>query len=489
MRHHTSDPPSPWSDDGHVVIVGGGMAGLLAAAVCAEHYARVTIVERDRLDDRADPRRGVPQGRMLHALLPGGLRALNRILPGYGSALERAGAVPSDVPRDALILSPAGWVDRRAHGWTMLSASRPLLELVVRRRLRSHARVRLLDRHEVVGLRTDRGGRVRGVQVRSRDDGARPRDVPATLVVDAAGRGSRTPAWLESLDLPAPGETRVDADIGYASRVFRIPAAFAADWKVLMLSSMPPAMPLAGYLLPIEDDQWMVGLMGAAGQHPPSDAEGFQRFARSLRHPVLADAIAAADPVAPPRVHRGTVNRLRHYERVAVPDGLVALGEAVCAFNPVYGQGITTAAFAAETLDQTLRDHRRRAAAGRPITGMARRFQRRLARRNANAWTLSTGGDLRFPTTTGGGVTVRMRLLHRYLDRVVAATTRRPDTADAYLRVVGMLSHPASLFAPTVVIAAAQGGRADLAAPPPPAPAVARKTRAACAGPGTAGSR
>ena len=125
-----------------------------------------------------------------------------------------------------------------------------------------------------------------------------------------------------------------------------------------------------------------------------------------------------------------------------------------CSFNPIYGQGISTAAVAAETLDACLRKQRRRRPAD-DLDGLTRRFQRRLARRNANPWTLSTGEDLRFPTTTGVRVGAAMRLQHRYLDRVVAATTRDLATADTYVQVVGMLAHPLSLFAPRILAAAA----------------------------------
>src|SRR5262249_19764425 len=149
--------------------------------------------------------------------------------------------------------------------------------------------------------------------------------------------------------------------------------------------SQPPSMPRSGYVLPIENDQWMVGLMGAAGQHPPTDEDGFTAFTRSLRHPIIADALAAAEPLTPIRTYRGTVNRLCHYERMPRwPERFAVLGDAVCAFNPVYGQGMTVAAIAAETLDSCLRGHRGWYPAGH-LDGLARRYQRRLARANGHS--------------------------------------------------------------------------------------------------------
>ncbi|MGH3992800.1 MAG: NAD(P)/FAD-dependent oxidoreductase, partial [Pseudonocardiaceae bacterium] len=411
-----------------------------------------------------------PQGRMLHVMLPRGQGIVERLFPGYGRDLTAAGAVPLRLPADGLLLTPFGWLDRRAAGWPLLSASRPLYEWAVRRRLRAVPGVTILDRHEVTSLLTSRdGGRVTGTAVRPLDGtGGTSRELAADLVVDASGSGSRAPAWLAAAGYATPAKTKIDADVGYAARIYRIPDRFSADWQVAMLTPQPPSMARSGYLLPIENGNWMVGLMGAAGQHPPTGPDGFAAFTRSLRHPVIADVIAAAEPVTPIRGYRGTANRRWHYERMRRwPERFVVLGDAVCVFNPIYGQGMSTAAVAAETLDACLREQRRRRPAG-DLYGLARRFQRRLARRNATAWTLSTGADLRFPTTTGVQVTAAMRLQYRYLDRVLAAATWDPATTDTYLQVFGLLAHPAALFAPRVLSAAARdqpGGGSGEASP------------------------
>jgi 2-polyprenyl-6-methoxyphenol hydroxylase-like FAD-dependent oxidoreductase len=478
---------APLTTAGHAVVVGGSMAGLLAARVLANHFEQVTLVERDALTDSVQTRKGVPQGRMLHVLLPRGREIVERLFPGYGHELETAGAVSVRVPTDALMLTPAGWLDRRATGWPLLSASRPLFEWAVRRRLRELPGVTILDRHDVTSLLTSRdGGQVTGVTLRpldepSDDPAGTPQQLAADFVIDASGRGSRTPTWLADAGYVKPTETHVDPNIAYASRIYRIPEGFSADWQLVMLTSAPPSIPRTGYLFPIENGQWMVGLMGATGQHPPTDEGGFAAFTRSLRHPVIADALAAAEPVTPIRGYRGTANRLWHYERMRRwPERFVVLGDAVCAFNPIYGQGMSTAAVAAETLDACLRAQRRRRPAD-DLDGLARRFQRRLAHRNADPWMLSTGEDLRYPTTTGMRVTAVMRLQHRYLDRVVAATTRDPATADSLAQVVGMLARPTSLFAPRILAAVARtqayGDSAPASPAPPARPLVTAATR------------
>jgi 2-polyprenyl-6-methoxyphenol hydroxylase-like FAD-dependent oxidoreductase len=464
-------PLSPTPVD-HAVVVGGGMAGLLTARVLADHFKRVTLVERDALPDNAQHRKGIPQGRMLHVLLPRGLGIMERLFCGYSRELEAAGAVSLRVPADGLLLGPAGWLDRRIPGWTMLSASRPLVEGAVRRRLRELPGVTILDRHDVTSLLTSREGReVIGVTLRPLDHGSGlVQQLDADLVVDASGRGSQAPSWLAEAGYATPTKTHVDPNAAHACRIYRIPEGFSADWQMVMLTSAPPAIPRTGYLFPIEDGQWMVGLIGAAGQHPPTDEDGFAAFARSLRHPVIADALAAAEPVTPIRRYHGTSNRWWHYERMHHwPQRFIVLGDAVCAPNPIYAQGMSTAAVAAETLDACLRDHRRRHPMG-DLDGLAQHFQQRLARVNADPWMLSTWEDLRYPTTTGMQVSATIRLVHRYLDRVMAATTHDPTIADNFLQVLGMLTRSTSLFTPRVLTAAARARPQDNSTLPSSAP-------------------
>jgi 2-polyprenyl-6-methoxyphenol hydroxylase-like FAD-dependent oxidoreductase len=476
-----SDRRSP-THAGRAVVVGGGMAGLLAARVLTSHFGQVTLVERDALTDSVQARKGVPQGRMLHVMMPRGQGIIERLFPGCGHELEAAGAVSLRVPADALILSPAGWLDRRVSGWPLLSASRPLFERALRRRLRELPGVTILDRHDVTSLLTSRDGRhVIGVTLRPLDGaGGGHQRLGADLVVDTCGRGSRAPIWLSEAGYATPTKTHVDPNAAHACRIYRIPDGFSADWQMVMLTSQPPSIPRTGYLLPIEDGQWMVVLIGAAGQHPPTDEDGFAAFARSLRHPVIADALAAAEPITPIRGYRGTANRLWHYERMRRwPERFVVLGDAVCAFNPIYGQGMSTAAVAAETLDACLGEQRRRRPAEN-LNGLAERFQRRLARANADPWLLSTWEDLRYPTTTGMQVSAAIRLVHRYLDQVVAAATRDPATTDSLLQVMGMLSRSTSLFAPRILAAAARARlHGDATFPPLPAASPASPLRPA----------
>jgi hypothetical protein len=246
---------------------------------------------------------------------------------------------------------------------------------------------------------------------------------------------------------------------GYASRYYRPAADFAADWKALYVQQAPPGGPRGGILQPVEGGRWLVSLVGGDGDYPPTDEAGFLAFARGLRSPALYEAIASAEPLSPIVGQRGTENRLRHYDRLGrFPDGVVALGDAVCAFNPVYGQGMSAAALGAEALDDWLWD------GGHRSPGRGRDFQRRLARATAAAWQLATGADCAFRTAEGPRPGRVARLTGLFLAEVMRAATRRPWARRRLAEVLNLLRQPGALFGPGVLARVAWDrlmGRAD----------------------------
>jgi hypothetical protein len=277
----------------------------------------------------------------------------------------------------------------------------------------------------------------------------------ASLTVDASGRGTRAPQWLAALGYPAPAETLVNSFLGYASRYNRRPATLAADWKGILIGARPPANPRGGALVPLEGDRWLVTLAGGGRDYPPTDEAGFLAFAQSLASPLIYDAIRAAEPLSNIHGYQRTENRWRHYERLPRwPAGLVVVGDAVCAFNPVYGQGMSAAAVGALALDQALRE--RAAAGGR--CGWERRFQAELAKRSADPWLMATGEDFRYPTTEGGRRTPLTRATHWYMNRVIAAATSSADVLTAFASAAHLLAPPASLFHPRIMARALRPG-------------------------------
>jgi 2-polyprenyl-6-methoxyphenol hydroxylase-like FAD-dependent oxidoreductase len=454
----TSTPNRPF----HAVVIGAGMGGLAAAQALSRHFERVTLVERDDLPSRPTHRSGTPQGRHLHALQPGGLAALERLLPGFGAELVARGAVRVMAPRDVCWLSAAGWMRPFDHEPRMLlSATRDLIEWVTRRLVTETPQVIVRSGLEVTGLvvaepsAAGAGGagvpRVRGTAVRPRAaTSPEPTEsIVADLVVDASGRRSHAPDWLAAAGYERPAESTVDAELAYATRIYRRAGDDdVAGWKAVFLQARPPHTRRMAVLFPIEGDRWMLTVAGTNGDVPPTDEDGFLEFTQGLRAPTIADAIDRLEPLTPIVGYRRTENRRRHYESLRMPDGFVVVGDAACAFNPVYGQGMSAAALTAEALDCCLRDHLAR---HDDVVGVSARAQKAVAKANAGAWMVATGEDLRYPETRGGRVGVRDRLIRRYLDRVVAVAAVDPVVNAAFFDVVALLAEPTSLMRPALM--------------------------------------
>jgi 2-polyprenyl-6-methoxyphenol hydroxylase-like FAD-dependent oxidoreductase len=336
----------------------------------------------------------------------------------------------------------------------------------VRCRLADIENVRIFEGHEVIGLLASADGQaVAGVRLRPRPaaGGAADtvEDMGASFVVDASGRTSRAPEWLAHLGFEPPAETTISPFLGYASRAYAIPTEVAAEWRVLVLQAKPPEQARGGALFPIEGNRWLVSLTGAGGDVPPTDDEGFLAFAHSLRSPVLAEAIRDAAPRSPIFGYQRTANQRRAYERLArQPERFLVTGDALCAFNPVYAQGMTAAAQGALVLAQLLGERR-------DLAGLPRRFQAAVAKVNAGAWLVATGEDLRYPTTEGGERTLPTRLSHLYLDRVLGAATRDREVNRAFLNVLQLVAPPTTLFRPGIVVPALlHGGMGNEQTPP-----------------------
>jgi 2-polyprenyl-6-methoxyphenol hydroxylase-like FAD-dependent oxidoreductase len=432
---------------GTAVVIGGSMAGMLAARVLADHFATVILVERDRFPVGPEGRKGVPQGRHVHALLMRGRDILEDLFPGLQTELGAAGAPPLDAIDDFAWFSTAGWTVRFPSGLETRGCSRDLLDWAIRRRVAAYPRIQFREECDVTGLLPDAAGTgVAGVRVRSRATGAAAEEeLRADLVVEASGRSSRAPAWLQALGYPAVEETVINPFIGYATRCYAPPAGFPAPWKALLVGADLPEMRRGGGIVPIEGNRWLVTLSGAGRDYPPTDERGFLEFARSLRTPALYEAIKDAQPLGPIAGYRATENRWRRYERLARwPERFVVLGDAACCFNPVYGQGMSAAALAAMTLDGCLRT-----GAG-DLRGVSRRFQRRLARTNSRLWLLATGEDFRCRETEGGRPGPLTRLVHRYMDRVILRATHDRAVRVRMLEVLHLLRPAQALVAPRI---------------------------------------
>lgn len=285
LSHSFSSKP----DTGrHAVVIGGSMAGLLAARVLTGYFDRVTIIDRDTFPDVPDHRKGVPQSHHAHGLLAPGREIINRLFPGIMDELRAGGAQSAYGVVPMAQVTPAGKLPSQKQDVEFLTFSRVFLEWHVRRWLATRTEVCFLTNCEVTGLlSTPDRARVTGVRLHHRDGDADLGSLQTDLVVDASGRHSKAPEWLVDFGYAAPAEETINSGLGYASRLYAKPSGFPADWQGIIINGRPPHNPRAGLILPIEHDRWHVSLGGFAGNYPPTDEAGFLQWARDLPDPSI----------------------------------------------------------------------------------------------------------------------------------------------------------------------------------------------------------
>jgi 2-polyprenyl-6-methoxyphenol hydroxylase-like FAD-dependent oxidoreductase len=388
----------PGTIGGQAVVVGAGMGGLTAARALADHFERVLVLERDALPERAENRPGVPQGKHVHALLAGGQRALCGLFPGFEQDLARMGAVPIRAGLDVRMERP-GYdpFPQRDLGFDAYAQSRAQLELAVRLRVQAHSGIEVRQQCRVQELiaRAD-GAAVTGARYTTA--GGKNETIEADLIVDASGRGAPTLDLLESTGRPRPDETTIGVDVSYATQIFAIPDDAPTDWKGVFCFPRPPSS-RGSLLLPMEGQRWIVTLAGRHGERPPGDIDGFMAYARSLRTPTIHDAIQHARPLGEVTRYGFPESAHRHYGRLdAFPKGLLPLGDAVCRFNPVYGQGMSVAAQEACALRRFLAD---RAGSRDPLEGLAPAFFAETDALIETPWAQAAIPDFIHPDTRG----------------------------------------------------------------------------------------
>lgn len=423
----------------HALVLGGSITGLLTARVLADHYARITIVERDRLPSTVEHRRGLPHGRHVHGMLPQGLRTVEQLLPGFTRSVVSAGGLVGDILGNTRWYLNGRMLRQTETGLTALSASRPLLEAAIRERVRALPNVTVLDGHDIAGLcASATAERITGATVTGRTG---RRIVHADVVIDATGRGSRTPRWLADLGYEPPPADRVVIDLSYSTCLFQAPDGLLGD-DLIVVTARFPGQRRSAVMQRLEGGRILVTLAGVLGERPPDTLDGFLGYARTLAAPDTHEVLRVAKPIGTPVPFRYPAYVRHRYEQLnRFPAGLLVAGDAACNFNPVYGQGMSVAALNALAVRDELRH------GGEPDPY---RFFKVMSRTLEAPWRLAVGADLALPGVTGPAL-ADSPLTGEYVGRLQLAGTEDATLAAAFIRVTSLIDPPTALLHPDIV--------------------------------------
>lgn len=427
------------------VILGASISGLLAARALAPYFDQILLVERDCLADKPELRAGTAQAQHAHILLQRGLIGFERMLPGFIQQLLDAGGVMTSATQDWYCLFPMGAFPQFKSDMDFLCASRPQIEYTLRATLlRQHANITIRDGCRVTGIELSTAA-LPTVALQPSGENKASETIAADLVVDATGRNTQAPQWLRQKGFSDTRQTMVKPYLGYATRLYKnvnLPAGIRAT----VIMAKDPDMTRGGVLLPIENDQYICTLYGLSGDRPPTEEAKFLEFAKGLRSDIIYKAIVEAEAQTSAKAFVKNECAYRHYAEKGIwPRGFLAVGDSVCSFNPIYGQGMTAALLATEVLAKGFRNGYLANAVFAPTV------QRKITRAYRDAWTLSTNEDLRWPGTEGAKNSYALRSIHRFSNLVGTAATRDREVAYKYIKVLHMSDKPNALLRPLLL--------------------------------------
>ncbi len=443
------------------VVLGASMAGLLAARVLSERFGEVVLVERDRLPAHAAPRKGTPHAVHPHGLLARGRQVLEQLFPGFTDGLVARGGLLGDAQADLGFDAGGRRFATGRIGAPALGASRLAIEAEVRARVLTLPGVRMLDGVDALAPALQ-SGRVTAARWSAREGRAEPQELPADLVMDCTGRGSHLPQWLQAWSFEPPAEERVEIGICYTSAYFerrgRCGIGPGLD-RVAAFGAVTNEQPRPGVLIAQEPEgdgppRWVAAVGGFRGDHTPATLEAMRERALAIGAPELVKVLHEGVPLGEPMRYQVPFSQRRRYERLArFPQRLLAMGDALTSFNPIYGQGMTVACCEALALGEAL---------DRGLEGLERRFFRAAARIVDTPWQLAVGGDLSIDSVPGPRP-LAVRLVNAYVARLYRVAPEDAAVSTAFQKVVHMLAPPSSLFAPGVLWRVLRGPRAAAA--------------------------
>ena len=436
------------------IVIGASIAGLCAAAVLSEHFDRVTIIERDAYPEGAsDHRKGVPQGRHTHILLRAGETILENIFPNIMDELRQKGARHFDATEGLLWFHYGKWKKKHCSGFMVHQQSRPLLENQILKRLVNNPRITFLRGYAAKQLLWSQNKKtVTGLMVEptraTAQMGKQAKTLKSELIIDASGRASILTKWLQKAAYETPKETRVGMDLQYSSRVFQAPITQIpttqvnqTDWQAFAVYPAPPQETRGGVLFKVEENKYILTLVGYIGDHPPKQNEGFLDFAKTLPVPDLYQQVKNLTPLSDVVIYRYPYARRLHFENIKQhPQGIVALGDAVCSFDPVFGQGMSVALQEVELLQQQLQSGK----------WQEKRFYQQVSKKLFLPWMLASMEDFRYPSVTGKRP-VGLTMMQNYFKKIFLLSAKSEFVYAQLMRVFHMDVSPFILFSPTIL--------------------------------------
>ena len=435
---------SPTTTRTHALVIGCSFAGLLTARVLSDHFEQVTIFERDVVHDYPESRRGQAQTCHLHGLLAQGFRIIKKLVPGLEEVLVKSGATISDMGESIRWYHHDDYKVQFTSGFKGVSVSRVFLEWQIRKTILALPNVTLRAPCTVSNVLTNsEGTSVRGVEIVSKENKGKAPTILADLVVNASGRGSATGKWLESLGFERPPEDEIKVGVGYATRLYRRRPDDLIGANLVMISPTPPSQKRMAFLFPVEHDRWIVSAGGWLGDHPPTDEPGYLEFIRNLPVKDVFNVITQAEPLSDIYTYKFPASLRRRYEKLqSFPEGYLVLGDAIASFNPIYGQGMTSAAMQVEVLDTLLQQQT-------SLEGLWHPFFKRVAKVVDIPWQIAGCEDFRYPETQGQKP-LMTDMINAYLAKVHRATHHDAVVYSQFLRVMNLMDPPASLMHPRI---------------------------------------
>jgi 2-polyprenyl-6-methoxyphenol hydroxylase-like FAD-dependent oxidoreductase len=425
------------------VVLGGSVTGLFVVSPLAEAFREVIVVDRDALIGVREVRRGSPQARHINGLLARGARAMEDLFPEITAQMIAAGCPLTDLAGTVRWYFNGKRLAQKRAGLNNVAARRPIMEVHLRERVQAMPNVRILERHDINGIEfsADRD-RVVGVRVQPTGGAGAPEQLIETdLVVDASGRGSRSPVWLETAGYGRPPEEGTKMGLGYATRHYRLGRTnlFGKDHSIVCVAS--PESPRGAIFTRTDSGLVELTTYGMLGDHPPLDDEGFNAFIKSLAAPEIYEMVLDAEPINDPVLFRFPTTLRRRFEQLdRFPAGFVVTGDAVCTPNPVFAQAQTLSALQA----LALRDRLRQGALD------ATEFMREVGRIVDPAWEMTETINLSYPRVEGER-TPQVLMMHAYMKQVQAVARHDGEVTEALMRAAGLVDPPEALLRPELV--------------------------------------